>query len=218
MSWRETRIGTWSDLNQKFDSLPAGRPWEDQHLFRGQADESWRLKDSMARLLDPVTTMSSDYCALERIAFKRFRSQAHLVLEPSSVPNEDALLEWWALMQHYGCPTRLLDWTASPFVATYFAAIDEPESDGTLWAFNREALLQQGPCLKPGVFDAIEKFASDKDKMELLWNVGIADLICPFAPKRDHVRLAAQAGLLHSLFASLRPRGSHRQLFFRPGP
>jgi hypothetical protein len=195
MSWQEIRIETWPELVQKFDSLPAGRPWENRHLFRGQADEAWPLNDSIARLLDPVTTASSDYCALERIALRNFRSKAHLALESSGVPDEDSLLDWWALMQHFGCPTRLLDWTASPFVAAYFAAIDELECDGALWAFDRVALLQGSPCTKPGVADAIEQFALNNDKMDLFWGAGISNLICPFAPKREHVRLAAQQGL-----------------------
>ena len=47
------------------------------------------------------------------------------------------------LMQHYGAPTRLLDWTLSPWVACYFAAQDAENADkedAAIWAFNREQL------------------------------------------------------------------------------
>jgi FRG domain-containing protein len=37
-------------------------------------------------------------------------------------------------MQHYGAPTRLLDWTHSPFVAAYFACENHPDKDGAVWA------------------------------------------------------------------------------------
>jgi len=44
--------------------------------------------------------------------------------------------DWLFLMQHYGVPTRLLDWSESPLVALYFAVDSSSEhfdSDAALW-------------------------------------------------------------------------------------
>jgi hypothetical protein len=48
-------------------------------------------------------------------------------------PAEDETLEWLALMQHHGAPTRLLDFTWSPYVAAFFA-LERATADAAIWA------------------------------------------------------------------------------------
>lgn len=52
----------------------------------------------------------------------------------------DTYLEWLMLMQHYGAPTRLLDWSESPYVSLYFAVIDCAPNDAALWFFSSAAV------------------------------------------------------------------------------
>lgn len=90
--------------------------------FRGQSNSRWDLRPSILR---PPNSLESEFPA-----FKRFKQVAYPYLE--SRPEDD--WDWLFLMQHYGIPTRLLDWTEDPLVALYFAVHDHPKNDGRFWA------------------------------------------------------------------------------------
>jgi hypothetical protein len=66
-------------------------------------------------------------------------------MDPGSLPGSEDILSWLAVMQHYGVPSRLLDFTLSPYVALYFAlrarTVDEMRSShAALWAIDARAL------------------------------------------------------------------------------
>ncbi len=51
------------------------------------------------------------------------------------------IFEWLVLMQHYGAPTRLIDFTMSPTVALYFAFRNIHKNGGALWVLNPDKFL-----------------------------------------------------------------------------
>lgn len=110
---------------------------EQRWAFRGHADIDWNLEPSIERLQRLYS--NSFRIDAETYIRKAFRRRAHHFLQ--SVPGELEELEWMALMRHHGAPTRLLDWTRSPYVAAFFALADAKE-DGvsSIWAIDIDAI------------------------------------------------------------------------------
>lgn len=152
--WPEMRIESWADLQQAIDPLAS------QCVFRGQGCQAWPLISSFNRLISGTDELIA--LQWERHSILRFRSEAHLYLPPTVMPPNlfklsalDTYLEWLMLMQHFGAPTRLLDWSQSPYVAIYFAVIDCSKDDAAVWYFDSvevEKLVCARYGKKPGEY------------------------------------------------------------------
>jgi hypothetical protein len=104
------------------------RPFDnDTAWWRGHAKADWRLQAQVHRR-DP----KHQYGETTRIGHfvSRAPSRSH-----RPCPAADDWLRWLFLAQHYGLPTRLLDWTENPLIAAYFAVREHPvDEDGCIWA------------------------------------------------------------------------------------
>jgi hypothetical protein len=123
------RVASWTELNERlYESSwrePIGR-FRSNFAFRGVQRADYTLQSGLARLGAPAED-------LERHILRNFRKYAHR----SAVPH-DSVWNWLAVAQHHGLPTRLLDWTYSPFVALHFATEDVElyDCDAVIWCLD----------------------------------------------------------------------------------
>lgn len=119
------------------------------YFYRGQADAEWGLVPSLHRIATDLGWGAEQAVEAEKKAVAEFRAQAHLSISQSLLPNNrDSIIAWWSLMQHHHAPTRLLDWTASPLVAAYFAVEQQAARAGAIWVVHRGI---------PATIDGVEK-------------------------------------------------------------
>lgn len=104
-------------------------------IFRGMPNWDYSPFSKLERVLNRSSVERAQWKNRENFGLAFFKERARLHL--TNTPDDNDLLGWLALMQHYGAPTRLTDWTASPFVACYFALEGlQPQSDAALWSLN----------------------------------------------------------------------------------
>lgn len=136
----QLRVESWNDLSGLVEhfSYFSAHDW----LFRGITDAQHSLVAKVGRETTRAMKRVPNSSRLERVpyrladeiaVFSMFRSQAlsHVQRSPTT------LLEWLALAQHFGMPTRLLDWTESFLVAAWFAVekagAKENKADAAIW-------------------------------------------------------------------------------------
>jgi hypothetical protein len=120
--------------------------WEDakkirRHLsdwiFRGHGSKDWKLETNIERAVKQFGCSRELISIREKMLIHDFQQRAHHYLQ--SPPDKEDLIEWLALVQHHGGPTRLLDFTESFYIASYFA-IEKTTDDASVWAVNARYL------------------------------------------------------------------------------
>ncbi|SYZ71855.1 FRG domain protein [Candidatus Zixiibacteriota bacterium] len=159
---KEIRISKLVEIFKIIEKYPSLK------LFRGQSDASWKLIPRISRLYE-AEKVPDTWPRLESFILDEFKQYA--VININKEPRSK--FEWMSIGQHYGLPTRLLDWTTNPLKASYFAIAENYEKDGALFA------------LSPSAW--IPKFEADDD-------IDMIKHLIPVFPDMIDSRIVAQEG------------------------
>lgn len=145
----EIRVTSWNELNEQLYAhawQERIRRYRSNYVYRGLCNVSYDLQTSLMRL-------GGSYATLEGPLLRTFRRYA----QRDAVPG-DSVWNWLAVAQHHGLPTRLLDWTYSPFVALHFATQDVTffDRDGVILCIDYVGAIQFLP-------DRLKTILSEED-------------------------------------------------------
>ncbi len=139
MFWPDRKFATVNDLLQ----FMKPKNVDDLFAYRGQPDISFHLLSLIDRLLNidmhyehrlaEETAIIVKFCQLA----KEFCDVTEIKYLQGQMPQNR--IKALMILQHHNAPTRLLDWTAIPIVALYFATIHSHDKDGAIWWYKREA-------------------------------------------------------------------------------
>ncbi|MFH1942894.1 MAG: FRG domain-containing protein [bacterium] len=142
--------------------------WDAIYYYRGEDSDKYELCPKFGR---DQKKSEHNTPEIEKAIFEEFKRKAIPYLSYNPVSDWD----WLAIAQHHGLHTRLLDWTANPLAATFFAVNNKLTGDSVLYIFNDADLLIVDEHLHISPFNI-------KDRML-------------FHPRNLTSRINAQAGL-----------------------
>lgn len=163
-------------------------------VFRGHSDATWKLSTTFER---SAHRQGCDKLLPNRESWiiRQFtRRASHFVPD---APDDTNYLEWLALIQHHGGPTRLLDFTHSFYTAAFFA-VETASSNSAVWAVNaaklEDLMLTTLSIKKPPSPFQREALARQMVN-EVVVKKATKRLVVAVEPHRMNERLAAQQGL-----------------------
>ena len=150
--YRQQVFSTWEDFKNGIrGALPGGHDYDvyKNYIFRGQGSATWPLRSTFDRIYSDKQAASRDTLAKDLV--REFYEECERYSPWRYGIDDPRVL---AMAQHHGLPTRLLDWSFSPYVAAYFAfswfMFENPamEQSGNvaIWVLNRIELEKKAPA------------------------------------------------------------------------
>ncbi len=137
-AWSTTTLTSVTEALSVLSEL-RGRRW----LCRGQSKRYGGLVPSIDR--EELQSLSRvEKLALERQSIDLFRSTARFFADAGEQGSLASDIIALMVLRHYDVPTRLLDWSMSPWVAAYFAARHHPAEDAEIWSLDEPRYELEG--------------------------------------------------------------------------
>ncbi len=117
----ELRYDSWNDFKRDFtrDLFQDGIYEKDVYLFRGQGEECWKLISYFQREFGKVIEWDRQQ-EVEDSLLEYFQAHCKRYFDDDITEGLDKE-QLRILAQHYHVPTKLLDWSYSPYIAAFFA-------------------------------------------------------------------------------------------------
>jgi hypothetical protein len=132
----------FTDWHEYLSAVRELFPHEQQWIFRGQSDARWKLQSKLERELQRygksiASARDAEYAILREF-LRRYKNYDQAITIRDAM---DAL----SFIQHFGGPTRYLDWSYSIYVASFFA-LRGATVDGraTVWCFRASFWNDEG--------------------------------------------------------------------------
>lgn len=136
-SWQSLKANVIYDICHS-NSFPHNR-----FIFRGHSDESWTLTATFDRMYGDLSFDKKK--EIENYLIEQFRMLC-VDWDSREKFNEYDKNQLLSIGQHYGLPTRLLDWSYSIYIAAFFAfcAANKTTESSVIWVIDKENEIWKG--------------------------------------------------------------------------